>query len=80
MTNIAVLAGWNEEKSMKIALFQAELTSRMRTSWQRDGADVAIQSAINEIVTSSFTETDKQFMLVVFGVFLAKAGAYGGCP
>lgn len=67
MTNLATEAGWTLEQSYKVAQFQSDLTFKLLHN------DMTIRQVIDEVKNNSeFSETDKLFIALVFGAFMAR--------
>ncbi len=66
MTNIATEAGWSLEQSYEVARFQSRLSSQFIHS------GMTVRQMIDEVKDSEFNETDKLFVALVLGVFMAK--------
>ena len=68
MSSIATQAGWSDEKSIEIAHFQATVSAELIT----DSSEECINNAINKIMDSKYTESDKRFIILSLGVLIGR--------
>lgn len=66
MATISEIAGWSPEKSVEIAKFEAELSTRFQHK------EIDLSQLMAEVRESKYTELDKQCMFFALGVFFGE--------